>query len=212
MNMKRLLNLDKVLCLSPHPDDVEYSMGGTIASHQSTKFDIITLSQGGDFDLANDVRTDEFKAYWALYDNAIVSEKHLGGHIKDFNEDAIVNFIENAVDVSQYDAIFTPPSLDFHFEHRLVNSASKAVTRTCKVSLIEYMTPSIDHTWTPNIYVEIDDDTFKEKRNHLQQTFKTQATRKYFSDQCINDFHSDFFSSKRKNGWVEKYKISFLFN
>ena len=46
----KFLNYDRVLCLSPHPDDVEYGMLGTILKYKDTQFDIIVLSQGGDFD------------------------------------------------------------------------------------------------------------------------------------------------------------------
>ena len=46
----KFLNFNKVLCLSPHPDDVEYSMGGTVIKHTDTHFDILCLTQGGDCD------------------------------------------------------------------------------------------------------------------------------------------------------------------
>ena len=46
----KLLNYDKVLCLSPHPDDIEYGVLGTIMKYKDTKFEIVVLSQGGDFD------------------------------------------------------------------------------------------------------------------------------------------------------------------
>ena len=46
----KFLNFDRVLCLSPHPDDVEYSMAGTIIKHTGTTFDILCLTQGGDCD------------------------------------------------------------------------------------------------------------------------------------------------------------------
>ena len=36
----RLFNFNRVLCLSPHPDDVEYSMLGTIMKYSNTKFEI----------------------------------------------------------------------------------------------------------------------------------------------------------------------------
>ena len=50
----KFLNYDKVLCLSPHPDDAEYGMLGTIMKYKDTKFDIVVLSQGGDFDCISD--------------------------------------------------------------------------------------------------------------------------------------------------------------
>ena len=46
----KLLNYDKVLCLSPHPDDVEYGMLGTICKYKDTQFEIVVLYKGVDFD------------------------------------------------------------------------------------------------------------------------------------------------------------------
>ena len=37
MNMK-LFNYDNILCLSPHPDDVEFSMSGLIKKYSDTIF------------------------------------------------------------------------------------------------------------------------------------------------------------------------------
>ena len=52
----KFLNFKRVLCLSPHPDDVEYSMLATIKKNSNTKFDIFCLSRGGakGFDVTND--------------------------------------------------------------------------------------------------------------------------------------------------------------
>ena len=46
----KLLNFNKVLCLSPHPDDVEYSMLGCIQKHSDTQFHLYQLAMGGDCD------------------------------------------------------------------------------------------------------------------------------------------------------------------
>ena len=46
----KFLGFDNVLCLSPHPDDIEYGMAGTIVKHTDTNFDILILTEGGDFD------------------------------------------------------------------------------------------------------------------------------------------------------------------
>ena len=51
----RFLGYDKVLCLSPHPDDVEYGMLGTIMKYSRTRFDVITASVGGNFDTSSGV-------------------------------------------------------------------------------------------------------------------------------------------------------------
>ena len=46
----KFLNFNKVLCLGAHPDDVEYGMLGSMCKFTDTKFDILVLSEGGDFD------------------------------------------------------------------------------------------------------------------------------------------------------------------
>ena len=59
----KFLGFNKVLCLAPHPDDVEYSMGGTIIKHYNTQFDVLCLTQGGDCDIT----TGNSNAYVGTY-------------------------------------------------------------------------------------------------------------------------------------------------
>ena len=44
----KFLGFNKVLCLAPHPDDVELGIGGSIIKYCDTHFDMLTLSGGGD--------------------------------------------------------------------------------------------------------------------------------------------------------------------
>ena len=66
----KFLNYDKVLCLSPHPDDVEYGMLGTMLKYKDTKFHIAVLSRGGDFDKSTTKsRQEECEKVWKDIDN-----------------------------------------------------------------------------------------------------------------------------------------------
>ena len=66
----KFLNYDKVLCLSVHPDDVEYGMLGTIMKYKDTQFDVVVLSEGGDFDKSSGKsRHQECKSVWSNIDN-----------------------------------------------------------------------------------------------------------------------------------------------
>ena len=47
----KFLGYDNVLCISPHPDDTEYSMMGTILKYSDTMFTCLQLCQGGDMDV-----------------------------------------------------------------------------------------------------------------------------------------------------------------
>ena len=122
----KFLNFKKVLCLSPHPDDVEYAMLGSMIKFKNTQFDILVISQGGDFDNTSTInRHKECESIWKDYSN--ISGKFLDlKHVKDVGEDALINKIETFVNIENYDAIFIPPEEDAHFEHRLINIISKA--------------------------------------------------------------------------------------
>ena len=50
----KFLGYDNVLCISPHPDDTEYSMMGTILKYWDTMFTCLQLCQGGDMDETTD--------------------------------------------------------------------------------------------------------------------------------------------------------------
>ena len=61
----KYLGFNKVLCLSPHPDDVEYGVGGTILKYSNTQFDILCLTQGGDCDTTTNIsRLEEARNAW----------------------------------------------------------------------------------------------------------------------------------------------------
>ena len=46
----KFLNLNRVLCISAHPDDTEYGALGSMIKFKDTQFDVVVLSNGGDFD------------------------------------------------------------------------------------------------------------------------------------------------------------------
>ena len=66
----KLLNYNKVLVLSPHPDDAEYGMLGAMGIYKDTQFDVFVLSEGGDFDEStnisrhNETRKVLFRKFW----------------------------------------------------------------------------------------------------------------------------------------------------
>ena len=126
----KFLNLNKVLCLSAHPDDAEYGMLGTMMKCPKTTFDVLVLSNGGDFDESTGKgRKKECNDIWGSLPN--VSGNFIDDvFLKDRPEDTWINEIEKNYDVDSYDVIFTTPNLDTHFEHRIVNRIAWALIRT----------------------------------------------------------------------------------
>lgn len=203
----KLLSLNNVVVLSPHPDDIEYSLAGTILKHTDTLFHIFNMSMGGDFDLADKTRNLESVKAWQGVTNisAIYNRYSL---IKDTPQDELVNWVENKIDF-KYDAVLIPPICDFHFEHKIISQVGRALTRQNPISLIEYATPSMSNDWVPDMFVDIT-NYYKQKKEMLA-CFETQKHRKYFTDECIDSFHTAFFGFKRKQGFYEALKLEFLF-
>ena len=102
-------NNSKVIALSPHPDDVEFSASGMMMKMPYIDFINITLSSGGDFDntTRNNSRLDEVSEFWKNIDNVTNLNLNIK-HIKNLFEDELVNKIENLLDTSQVNFILTP--------------------------------------------------------------------------------------------------------
>ena len=222
----KFLNYDKILCLSPHPDDVEYGMLGIIMKYKDTKFDVVVLSSGGDFDEScKQGREGECRKVWKDIDN-------LNGSfvdsifIKNIDEDAWVNLIEKSYDISSYDCILVPPLEDAHFEHSLIGRLVNPLTRRIKCGVIEYKTPSALDNWNPNFFVDLNQRVYRNKEDgHSNETnliflaviwyiklnrlklFESQKNKSYFSEASIKSFHSNYQCSIRGLNNVESFRI-----
>tara|TARA_Y100000361_G_scaffold144120_1_gene151885 strand:+ start:389 stop:1075 length:687 start_codon:yes stop_codon:yes gene_type:complete len=222
----KFLNYDKVLCLSPHPDDVEYGILGTICKYKDTQFDVFVLSQGGDFDKSTD-KSRHLESEKALehIDNAKCYFSDVK-HIKNKPEDEWVSIIENKFDIDSYDCIMYPPNEDSHFEHRIINKLAPAVVRGAKCGRITYKTASVLDTWLPNLFVDLNhignrnQEDGHSNETHLtfmaatwyiklnrMKTFESQTNKPYFEDDSINSFHSVYNCSKRGMSHVESFRI-----
>ena len=205
----KFLNFDKVLCIGAHPDDVEYGMVGSMCKFTDTQFDVLILSEGGDFDdSTGKSRQMECINIWDRISN--VSGSFIGiKHVVNHAEDEWVNILETGNYISDsYDCIFTLTNEDSHFEHRTVNNMTPALVRHKKIGIISYRTPSTLDTWIPNFYVEIDLD---EKIEYLKM-FESQLYKPYFSEKSIKSFHSNYQCSKKNMEYVELFRIEGIYS
>jgi LmbE family N-acetylglucosaminyl deacetylase len=202
----KLLNFNKVLCLSPHPDDVEYAIAGTVMAHQDTHFDILNMTKGGDFDITtfNDNRLKEVENFWANVPNVKVYFTD-AVHMKSKQEDEWVNYVETNFNIDSYDAVISPNQLDSHFEHRQTSRIVVAICRVAKVGIVEYSSPSTLVDWIPNYFIDIS----KQYNTKLEMlnNFVSQGKRSYFQKNQIQGYHTNFQASKRGLEIVEMFKI-----
>ena len=206
----KFLNFSKVLCLSPHPDDVELGLSGTIIKYNQTHFDMLTLSGGGDYEGTKiSSREAELRYAWKT-DNVNNISITINTSLKPKNntEDFLVNKIETLY-VNDHQAIFVPTYTDAHFEHRITNRLAAALTRCKNISIIEYRTPSTLNDWAPNMFIDIT-STYQRKIDMLSM-FKSQLSKKYFKPEILKAFHTDFQSLKKENIYVEQFKLIQLY-
>lgn len=208
--MSKFLNANKVLCLSPHPDDVEYGMLGSILKFKDTQFDVITISIGGKFDKSSSAnRHIECINIWESIPNlngSFLSEDH----IRSMGDDYLVNKIETDYKISSYDLILIPPLDDTHHEHKKINLVGMALTRKEKCGIVDYRTPTTLDIWVGNYFVDVTSE-LDEKIKQIAK-FKSQNSRLYFNDASIKSFHSNYQCSRRGLGYVETFKIHRLYN
>jgi LmbE family N-acetylglucosaminyl deacetylase len=208
--MAKFLNANRVLCLSPHPDDIEYGALGIMYKFQDTQFDILTISIGGKFDISSGQR--RFSECLSIYNDFsnISGSFLLDDHTINFGYDHLVHMIENKFDMSQYDLILLPPDEDTHHDHKKINVVGMALTRKEKCGIIDYRTPSTLETWTPNYFVDI--TPYIDDKIIQLHKFKTQAKHLYFTPDVIKSFHINYQSSRRGFGSVETFKIHRIYS
>jgi LmbE family N-acetylglucosaminyl deacetylase len=207
----KFLNLDRILCLSAHPDDTEYGLLGSMMKFEETKFEVLVLSNGGDFDkTTGESRQKECMGIWDRVQFNVSGRFFGKKYVKDTPEDYWVNFIEKDYTISDYDCILTTPKYDSHFEHRMVNHIAYALVRGSKCGIVTYKTPSILEEWIPNFHVNVDKE-IDEKVDMLRRNFASQRDRLYFQEDSILDFHTNYLCTKVGAGYVEQFRVERLF-
>ena len=204
----KFLNFDRVLCLAPHPDDAEYSMAGAVLKYQDTHFDILCLTQGGYCDsTTSKSRHQEVQDAWAesnvsnytLYfsDTPVFRNKGLDEWIK-YIEDTYTHR-------AAYQCVMITSEYDSHHEHVAVASLAPSLSRVTPYSIIQYRSPSTLETWSPNLFISLD-EVYDIKKKMIQG-FKSQLGKPYFQENVIDGFHTNFQCMKKGKGYVEAYKI-----
>ena len=207
----RFLNLDRVLCLSAHPDDTEYGLLGSMMKFDETIFDVLVLSNGGDFDnTTGESRQKECMGIWDKVQFNVSGRFFPKSYVKDTSEDEWVNLIEQEYNISDYDCILSLPSQDSHFEHRMVNHIAYALVRGSKCGIVTYRTPSTLEEWIPNFHVQVEEH-IDEKVDMLRRNFASQRDKLYFQKDSILDFHTNYLCSKVGAGYVEQFRVERLF-
>lgn len=212
----KLLNLDKVVCLSPHPDDTEFSLAGTALKYYDTTFFINCLTKGGapGFDSSNEEfeRRQEVNEYWRELGVENVQVIHSNcDYLTDKTEPEWINYIEDvffrkdSFEEGVNTGLMIPTYQDSMIEHRFVSQLGYGLIRSYPISLIEYRTVSTLTEWNPNLIVDITSEYIRKVDS--MKAFKSQNNKSFFSDNSLEQFHTDYRMTRRGIRYCEQFKI-----
>jgi len=212
MSKAEFMGYKDVICLSPHPDDVEYGMYGTVLSCPGTTFWIIVMSQGAPSNPTyGKVRLEEVTRCWKGVHNKTLIFTNASSLMSLAEREWIGKLEHDYSDVLGIcSTMIVPPLDDDHYEHSLVSRVGRAIARSNAYGLIEYRTASARESWTPNLVVDITDN-YVAKRQAMVN-FQSQAKHGYFSQAGLNAFHIHYGASRRGYGtWHELFRIVMMY-
>jgi LmbE family N-acetylglucosaminyl deacetylase len=172
----------RLLALGAHSDDLEIGCGGTVLRLVEAGL----VSEAWWIVLSGDeARAHEAEAGARAFLDGTPRSKvlrrrfrdgyfpHDGGAIKDFFEELKVEF--------QPDIVFSHRGEDRHQDHRLVSELTWNTFRNHLI--LEYEVPKYDGDLrSPNVFVELSEETCRRKVESIVATFASQSHRAWFTE------------------------------
>jgi len=143
----------KIFAVAPHPDDIEFAIGGVL---------LLAKQRGHDITLYCNTKLDEY-SYLNEQDKRfaemIESSNKLGSH-RFFCVDGDIKKIVNDICDEAPDIIFVPDNNDFNSIHRkttdiIINALSLAMLRSCEVSQLFYYEAFSNENFIPDIIIDV---------------------------------------------------------
>jgi LmbE family N-acetylglucosaminyl deacetylase len=165
-----------ILAIGPHPDDLEFGCGGTLAkmSRLGHKIHLLIMTKG-EMGGHSSIRMKEqetaarllrAKLYWGRWTDTQVPLT------KDIIQD-----IENVIRLVEPTLIFVPYFNDTHQDHRNVSQATITATRYARNVLFYEAPTAVD--FSPTVFVNIGatlEKKFSLLRAHRSQVYQTKVT------------------------------------
>ena len=146
----------RVLAIGAHPDDIEVSVGGSIAKMRDAGYTIheIVMTKG---EKGGDVGARPGEAR-----NSAEFLGLEGVQVLDFSDTClaedvvnIVTILEEAISKIRPDIIFTHSKNDLHQDHRVVYEATMQATRNVRTTILCYESPSSTQDFYPTYFIDV---------------------------------------------------------
>ena len=172
---------DRILIVSPHPDDEAIGCGGLILTY-GDQVEVLLVTDGRTAHGEN--LTDEqcaakrYIEFKQMLGKTSV-RRHFFMNIADGNAISCDKKLDN-IDITKYTKIFIPNRTEEHVDHRAVNECVRRLLRKkhCKVAIYEY------EVWSPLAYPThyLDISSCIEEKNKLISCYESQL--------CIRNYHA----------------------
>lgn len=182
-------NIKKVLVLAPHPDDGEFSSGGTLRRFSDLGMDIYyaafspcikSLPEGTPPDTLFKELSEAAKILGVAQDNLITYDfpvRDFPAHRQAILEELIV--LKKRI---QPDLVLLPNSLDIHQDHHTIYQEGLRAFKHTR--LLGYELPWNNLNFTNNCHVRLERDHIRAKMEALQcyqsQNFRNYMNEEYF--------------------------------
>lgn len=184
------MNFAKVLFLSPHPDDAELGVGGTIARFIREGQEVYYVAFSGceksvPSEFPRDILKIEYQKASEILGIPIKNAFLLDYEVRSFplHRQEILEEMVKLNERINPDLVVVPSSSDFHQDHQTIHwEALRAFKKTS--SIWGYEHPWNNLTFTTDIFVKLEQEDVEKKIDALKQ-YQSQDFRLYFDEEYI---------------------------
>jgi LmbE family N-acetylglucosaminyl deacetylase len=197
--------MERVLIISPHPDDESIGCGGTILRHvasgDTVKIIFLTCGEKGGHGLCESetrvLRENEArKAAAVLGVTDIEFWQEVDGALE--NSDRLADKVVAAIRGSESSIVYVPNRDEMHPDHRAaakIVASSIAILRTQNMSLPQVL---LYEVWTPLRRVDVINDitAYIDRKRHAIQQYESQCAQVAFDEAIIglNRYRGELYS------------------
>jgi LmbE family N-acetylglucosaminyl deacetylase len=195
-----------ILCLGAHSDDIEIGCGGTILRliEKYEFLNVFWVVFG-----ATGPRIDEAQKSAELFLGSAKNKQIIIKNFRDgyfpYNGTEIKDHFEELKGRVSPDLIFTHYRRDLHQDHRLIEELTWNTFRNHLI--LEYEIPKYDGDMgAPNFYIPFDETIALKKVHHLKDSFATQRSKYWFSDNTfLSLMRLRGIESRSESGYAEAF-------
>lgn len=175
---------DKILLVSPHPDDFEFGCGGTMHYYRNnitTRLVVLSTRLRTRSEKNNEEQQKRSAEMLGCSDI-----KFYDLHIRKFgsteNRDVLRQIMTEEVNSFKPDLIFVPSPKEIMQDHQAVAEETIRIIRSA--TILGYEVPKHSRFFNPNIFIQISEENLQAKINALK-CFVEQTQKFYFDTEIL---------------------------